>query len=188
MKITTAFWHFARGTALAGMNKPADADSEFRAFQSVVKTIPADAGIGNNSAHDVLKVAEPMLAGKLALARGDKQTALALLRKAVEAEDNVSYNEPADWDLPARELLGGAFLMNGDYSEAEKVFRAEIAKHQRNGRALFGLVESLKRQGKDSSALMVQREFEKAWETADTKLSVEHLSGMNPKAGPVSQR
>ncbi|MBA3255086.1 MAG: tetratricopeptide repeat protein [Pyrinomonadaceae bacterium] len=188
MKITTAFWHFARGTAFAGMNKPADADSELKAFQSVVKTIPADAGLGNSSAHDVLKVAEQMLAGKIAMARGDKQTALALLRKAVEAEDSVSYNEPADWDLPARELLGGALLMNADYAESEKVFRAEIAKHQRNGRALFGLVESLKRQGKDSSALMVQREFDKAWETADTKLSVEHLSGMNPKAGPVSLR
>ena len=103
------------------------------------------------------------------------------MRKAVEAEDAVSYNEPADWDLPTRELLGGALLMNGDYAEAEKVFRAEIAKHQRNGRALFGLVESLKRQRKDSSAQMVQREFEKAWETADTKLSVEQLSGMNAK-------
>jgi TolA-binding protein len=71
--------------------------------------------------------------------------------------------------------------MNGDYAAAEKVFRAELAKHPRNGRALFGLVESLKRQGKESSAQMVQREFEKAWETADTKLSVEHLSGLNSK-------
>jgi hypothetical protein len=79
--------------------------------------------------------------------------------------------EPADWDLPARETLAGALLMTGDHPEAERVFRAEIAKHQRNGRALFGLVESLKRQGKDSSALMVQREFETAWETADTKLT-----------------
>jgi len=186
MKITTAFWHFARGTALAGMDKAAEAEVEFKAFQSVVTTIPTDAGVGNSSAHDVLKVAEQMLAGKIAMAHGDKQTALTLLRKAVEAEDGISYNEPADWDIPARELLGGTLLMIGDYAEAEKVFRAEIAKHQRNGRALFGLVESLKRQGKDSSAMMVQREFEKAWETADTKLSVEQLSGMTPKASAVS--
>jgi tetratricopeptide (TPR) repeat protein len=181
MKITTAFWHFARGMALAGMNKPTEADLEFKAFQSVVKTISTDAAFGNNTAQDVLKVAEPMLAGKIAMARGDKQTAVELLRKAVGAEDSVGYNEPPDWDLPARESLGGALLVNGDYAEAEKVFRAEIAKHQRNGRALFGLVESLKRQGKDSSAQMVQRELEKAWETADTKLSVEHLTGMRAK-------
>jgi Flp pilus assembly protein TadD len=122
-----------------------------------------------------------MLTGKIAMARGDKQTGLTLLRKAAEAEDAISYNEPSDWDLPARELLGGALLMSGEYAEAEKVFRAEIAKHQRNGRALFGLVESLKRQGKDDSAHMVQREFEKAWETADTKLSVAALSGISAK-------
>jgi tetratricopeptide (TPR) repeat protein len=180
MKITTAYWYFARGMAFAGLNKPADADAELKALQVLVKTVSPDAGIGNSSAHSVLKVAEHLLAGKIALARGDK-TAYTFLRKAVEAEDAVSYNEPADWDIPTRELLGGALLMSGDYAEAEKVFRAEIAKHQRNGRALFGLVESLKRQGKESSALMVQREFEKAWETADTKLSVDQLSGMSAK-------
>jgi Flp pilus assembly protein TadD len=99
----------------------------------------------------------------------------------VDAEDAVGYNEPPDWDLPTRELLGGALLMAADYAEAEKVFRAEVAKHRRNGRALFGLVESLKRQGKRTSAETAQREFEKAWKIADTKLSLEHLSGMKPK-------
>jgi len=70
-------------------------------------------------------------------------------------------------------------LLNGDNAEAETVFRAEIAKHRRNGRALFGLVESLKRQNKTSAAQMVQREFEKAWEGADTKLRVEDLAGLH---------
>ena len=46
---------------------------------------------------------------------------------------------------------------------------------------LFGLHESLKRQGNARSAQMVQREFEKAWETADTKLTVEQLSGISVK-------
>ncbi len=78
-----------------------------------------------------------------------------------------------------RELLGGALIVNGNYVEAEKVFRAELTRHRRNGRALFGLWESLKRQGKDSSAQMVQREFEKAWETADTKLRIDDLGGLN---------
>ncbi|MBD0327494.1 MAG: alpha/beta fold hydrolase, partial [Pyrinomonadaceae bacterium] len=123
----------------------------------------------------VLQVAEQMLAGKIALVRGDKQSAIAHLRKAVEAEDALNYNEPADWDIPARESLGGALLAIGDNAEAEKVFRAELSKHPRNGRALFGLIESLKRQGKQTSAQMVQSEFDKAWEKADMKLSVEDL-------------
>jgi Flp pilus assembly protein TadD len=138
--------------------------------------MPADAPMGNNVAVNVLKVADLTLAGKIAFARGDKQVAFALLDKAVAAEDATSYNEPADWDLPVREFLGGALLASGDYATAEKVFRAEIEKRPRNGRALFGLAESLKRQGKNSSAQMVQREFERAWEAADTKLSVSVLN------------
>ena len=108
---------------------------------------------------------------------------LEILNRAVIAEDATHYNEPSDWDLPVRELLGGALLLNQDYANAEKVFRAEIEKHQRNGRALFGLSESLKSQGKNTSAQMVWTEFEKAWQTADTKLTVAELAGVAVKPG-----
>ena len=57
-----------------------------------------------------MKVAELALEGKIALARGDKQAGFDLLNKAVAAEDATSYAEPADWDMPVREVLGGALL------------------------------------------------------------------------------
>lgn len=175
--ITTAYWHFARGSACAARGQAADAENELKAFQAVAKTVPADTPLGNSAAIDVLRVAENVLAGKIALVRGDTKAAIELLQKAVDAEDKVSYNEPPDWDLPVRETLGGVLLQSGSYAEAEQVFRAEIAKHLRNGRALFGLVESLKKQGKTISAQMVQPELEKAWVDADTKLSIESLVG-----------
>jgi tetratricopeptide (TPR) repeat protein len=179
LKITTAYWHFGRGRAYAATNQIQKAEAELQVMRDVIKTIPADAGLGNSSASGVLGVGEALLAGVIAQARGDKQTASELLKKAVAAEDAVSYNEPADWDLPTREVLGGVLLVNGDYAGAEAVFRAEIAKHPRNGRALYGLYESLMRQQKTSSALMVKNEFDKAWGSADTKLSVEDLVGMS---------
>ncbi len=182
LKFTTALWHFARGMAHAGTGQAANAESSLKALRDVAATVAADAPLGNSTARGVLQVAEQMLAGKIALARGDKQAAIEHLRKAVAAEDALNYNEPADWDIPARESLGGALLANNADAEAEKVFRAELAKHPRNGRALFGLIESLKRQGKKTSAQMVQREFDKAWEKADTKLSVEDLSETKDKA------
>jgi len=182
LKITAAFWHYARGTAYVALNQVPNAEVEYRALQEVIKTVPADAPMGNNLAVDVLKVADQMLAGKIAFVRGGKTAAFELFVKAVEAEDRVAYNEPPDWDLPTREVYGAALLLSGEAAQAEQVFRAEIAKHQRNGRALFGLMESLKSQGKDSSARMVQVEFEKAWATADTKLTVEGLAGTTPRA------
>jgi tetratricopeptide (TPR) repeat protein len=175
LKITGALWHFARGMAYAGTSQVAKAEAEMKVFQDKARSVPADAGFGNSTARGVLQVAEHLLGGKIALARGDKKTAIELLRKGVEAEDALSYNEPADWDMPVRESLGGALILNGDYAEAETVFRAELLKHPRNGRALFGLVESLKLQKKSAAAQFVQREFDKAWEKADTRLRVEDL-------------
>ena len=97
------------------------------------------------------------------------------LRKRVELEDSLNYDEPEDWYIPVRESLGGLLIINGDYADAERVFRAELKKHPRNGRALFGLMESLKKQNKTAAAQFVQREFDAAWKNADIKLRIEDL-------------
>ena len=186
LKITTAYWHFGRGMAFAGMNQVVNAQTEYQSLQSVIKTVPSDAPLGNNAALDVLKVADNMLAGKIAFVRGDKKGAVELLNKAVVAEDAVAYNEPADWDLPVREFFGAILLLSGDAAAAEKVFRAEIAKHQRNGRALFGLAESLKAQNQLNSSRMVQVEFERAWAAADTKLTIAGLAGITKSESGAS--
>jgi Flp pilus assembly protein TadD len=61
-------------------------------------------------------------------------------------------------------------MKDGQYAEAEKVFREETERTPRNGRALFGLSEALAKQGKTTSADLVRKEFEKTWAGADTKL------------------
>jgi tetratricopeptide (TPR) repeat protein len=188
LKITTGFWHFARGSAYAATKDVAKADAELAALRAVDKTLTEER-LFNNAAPDVMKVAELGLEGKIALARGDKQTAYDLLNKAVAAEDATQYAEPSDWDLPVREVLGGALLANGDYKTAEKVFRDEIQRRPRNGRALFGLAESLRGQKKTAAANAVQVEFEKAWQFADTKLSVASLAGVaGNETGSLSDR
>jgi len=83
--------------------------------------------------------------------------------------------EPKDWYIPARETLGGVLLRSRLYADAEKVFRADLERNARSGRSLFGLVESLKGQGKTYDAQMVELEFQEAWKNADTKLRVEDL-------------
>ena len=176
LKIVTSFWHFARGSAYAASKQVANAEAELTAMRAIDQAMTDEVRLFNNPAAHVLKVGELELEGKIALARGDKQKAFDLLNKAVAAEDATSYAEPADWDLPVREVLGGALLANGDYAAAEKVFRAEIRRQPRNGRALFGLAESLRKQGKDGAAKAVQLEFEKAWQYADTKLTVGSLA------------
>lgn len=176
-KITTGFWHFSRGSAYAASKQVDKAQAELDALKALDKTLTDEVRLFTNTAAAVLKIAELELEGRIAMARGDKKAAIDLLEQAVAAEDATNYAEPADWDLPVREVLGGMLFSTGNYAAAEKVFRAEILRRPRNGRALFGLAESLRRQNKQGAAQSVQVEFENAWQYADTKLNAASLAG-----------
>ena len=179
MLTTIAHWHFARGMAFANTKKVADAEKELAALRATSTTIPATAMLFTTPANVALKVADEMLTGEIALAKGDRKGAITSLRAAALSEAKVNYAEPPDWDVPVREWLGRALMMDGQHAEAEKVYREEIARVPRNGRALFGLAEALRKQGKTSSAALVQQEFERAWADADTKLVAETIFGMS---------
>jgi hypothetical protein len=90
-------------------------------------------------------------------------------------QDALSYDEPPPWFYPVRESLGGALLRSGRAREAEVTFREGLRRAPRDGRMLFGLIQSLSAQGKTEAAGMVQQEFERAWKKADVRLRVEDL-------------
>jgi tetratricopeptide (TPR) repeat protein len=168
--VVSSLWHFARGIALARTGKPADAERELTAMRDSVNRLPVAMPIGNNAAVTVLKVPDEILTGEIALANGDKSAAALHLTNAVTAHDALIYDEPPDWDLPTREFLGRMLLLNGEYSKAETVYRAELLKHPHNGRALHGLSESLKKQNKSGEAAKIDAQLKIAWAHADTKL------------------
>jgi tetratricopeptide (TPR) repeat protein len=169
--ITTALWHFARGVALAAKNNLDEARAEQSAFVAAVKAVPKDAVAGKNAAHDLLGVAEKMLAGEILYREGKSVEALAALREAVRREDKLRYIEPPDWIEPVRHALGAALLDAGLHTEAETVFREDLARHPENGWSLYGLARSLRMQGKGEDAAAASARFEKAWQRADVKLS-----------------
>ena len=175
MLITAAHWHMARGIALAETGKPEEAEKELAALRETAKKIPAEAVLFTTPVSVALKVADDLLVGEIALSRGDRKAAIAAMRMAAVSESKVNYAEPPDWDLPTREWLGRALMKDGQFSEAERSFREEIGRNPRSGRALFGLAEALARQGKDSSAALVRREFEAAWVKSDYKLDAAAL-------------
>lgn len=172
MSAVSTVQHFARGMAYAATGKIEDAANELKAFIEARKAIPAEATFGLNSTSSILQIAENVLSAKIATAKHDNNAAIALLRKAVELEDSLAYDEPPAWFLPVRESLGGALMSKGDYAEAERTFRADLERNPRSGRSLFGLMGSLKAQKKKQEADTVQKEFESAWKNADVKLTV----------------
>jgi len=80
-----------------------------------------------------------------------------------------------DDDQAVRESLGAALLRAGEAGEAESVFRDGVKRSPRNGRMLFGLMQSLRAQQKNEDAEWVKREFDAAWAKADVKLTIDEL-------------
>ena len=178
MKVTTTYWHFARGMALAGSGKTSDAEAEYKTLEGVRDATAADAIFAmpfNNKTKDILTIATDLLGAKIALAKKDNANAIGMLRHAVEIQDKLNYGEPPDWFSPVRESLGAALLMNGDAAGGEKVFRADLDRNPRNPRSLFGLQQALKSQGRNYDAGFVQKEFDSAWKGGSTPLKVENL-------------
>ena len=103
---------------------------------------------------------------------GVHSNGFSLVRKIVETS-GLGFEAQAPFS-PFM-TLGGALLTLGRAAEAEPVFRQELARHRNSGRALFGLAESLDRQGKGDEAARAREDFKKAWARADVTLRVEDL-------------
>jgi tetratricopeptide (TPR) repeat protein len=173
--IANAVWHYARGVAFAAKGDTAKAQAERQEVAAAIETQPSDAMYGFNTARSVLGLALEALEARLAAAHADRRACIENWRKAVAAQDALAYDEPPDWYYPVRESLGAALAADGQYAEAEKVFRADLDRNPRNPRSLFGLLETLKAQNKTADAYWVRQQFEQAWRDADVPLRMEDL-------------
>jgi len=175
LPILKSVWHYGRVQALVAVRDGKRAEAEKKLFEAARERVPPDAFFGNNTPKDVLEVASIVLDARLSWLRGERKTAIEHWRRAVAAQDALVYDEPPAWYYPVRESLGSALLRDGQAAEAEKVFREDLDRNPRSGRALFGLSESLKAQKRTVDAGWVDRQFAAAWKDADTKLRIEDL-------------
>jgi tetratricopeptide (TPR) repeat protein len=170
--VSTAVWHLARTLALAAQGDRAGVARERDAFESARSSVPADSSWGQNKTADVLAMASEILAARAATTPPE---AVEHWQRAVSLQDGLTYDEPPAWYYPLRESLGAALLRAGQPADAEKVFRDGVKRSPRNGRMLFGLMQSLQAQGKTEAAGEVKGEFDANWAKADVKLRLEDL-------------
>jgi hypothetical protein len=174
---TRAIWHFGRGMAHTAKGDADAAQRELDAIDAILKDpVLAASPLWNvNSADQVVPVAHKMLAGRIALARGDRKAGIAALREAAAAEDVLKYNEPPDWALPVRPYLGAALLAEGDAAGAQQAFEEDLVDFPENGWSLRGLVLAQNAQNKSADATATEARFAKAWANADVALTTPHL-------------
>jgi tetratricopeptide (TPR) repeat protein len=156
----TALRHYARALAYRARHDQAAAAREQAAFEAARAKIPADRPWGQSQAGAILTIASEVLSARMA---SDSEQEIQHLRKAVAEQDKLVYDEPPDWYYQTRESLGAALVRANRAAESEQVFRDALRRSPRNGRVLFGLMESLKAQNKTDGLPELRREFEKIW-------------------------
>jgi tetratricopeptide (TPR) repeat protein len=167
----SAAYRFARICAYAATGKVDQAIAEKAQLDAIAAATPADAPAGLNTVKDLIAVASAVATARIASAQGKDDAAVAALRNAVTKEDMLAYDEPADWFVPVRHLLGTQLLKQGKGADAEQVFRDDLQRHPNNGFALFGLTQALNAQHKATDADAADQQFKIAWKDADTVLT-----------------
>ncbi len=168
--ISRALQHYARAVAHAAKDDVPSARREQAAFLEARGRVPEEAFFGNNSASDVLDVAERLMEGEILYRAGETDAGLAALAEAVEREDQLRYDEPPDWIQPVRHAYGAALLQAGRFAEAEAVFREDLAKLPDNGWGLYGLHRALQLQRKTAEAEAAEQRFDEVWKRADIQI------------------
>ncbi len=173
---STAIWHYARGTAFAAKG---ELEAALEARQSLV---PLRDSVqisfldsSDYPASALLSIADNLLLGDIAMAKGKAADAVGLYYKAVAAQDTLPYTEPPFWYYPTRQSLGKALLAAGKNSEAETVYRTDLEHYPLNGWSMYGLMQALNAQGKKDEAAKVNETFAKVWAMADVTLSSSRL-------------
>ncbi len=178
--VTTAMMHYAKGVAFSATGRLDQAIEHRRLFAAAVGWVPESRTVFNNTCLDILRVAEAMLDGELEYRRGDHEAAFASLRRSIELDDGLPYDEPWGWMQPARHAYGALLLEQDRVAEAEAVYRADLGldetlaracQHPGNVWSLHGYHECLTRLGKTDQAGIIRQQLKIAEAYTDVQIS-----------------
>jgi tetratricopeptide (TPR) repeat protein len=168
---TTAMMLYAQAVAHSALGHIAEAEAARAAFMEAKPRVPESRRVHNNTVRDLLEIAEAMLEGELEYRRGNHEVAFAHLRRSVELDDALPYDEPWGWMQPTRHALGALLLEQGRVAEAEAIYRSDLGldgklsracQHPDNLWSLHGLHECLTRRGETVEATLIKQRLDLA--------------------------
>jgi tetratricopeptide (TPR) repeat protein len=168
---TTAMIHYAKAVAHAALGNIQAAEQEAEAFEAARSNVPPSRYVFNNTCIDILAVAAEMMRGEIQYRKGNFEEAFAHLRRSVELDDTLPYDEPWGWMQPTRHALGGLLLEQGRVDEACAVYRADLGldatlarpcQHPDNVWSLHGYHECLKRLNRHEEARIIGQRLDLA--------------------------
>ena len=155
------FWNYARGIAFVRKNNLKEAQEELVFIENRDKSLAQEM---------LAKVAYEVLAGEIEALKGNFKLSSNHFENAMKYEDELPYNEPAEWYIPTRQSYGAILLKAKAYKKAEKIFRSDLEYYPNNGWALMGLYQSLKGMNKMEEAKKVKEKFDVVWSKSDIQI------------------
>jgi tetratricopeptide (TPR) repeat protein len=180
-------WHYARGlsfTAKGDLDAAGDELSELKKISAIDWLADYRVTFSRNGAKAILDISISVLSGEIQAKQGKYDAAIAELHRGVLLEDNLIYNEPPDWHIPVRQVLGAVLIEAGRPEEAEAIYWQDLRQNRENGWSLFGLMQSLRSQGKKAEAEAIETRFDNAWSKADIVIPASRI--MDNSAKPSS--
>jgi tetratricopeptide (TPR) repeat protein len=163
--VTTAMMCYSKAVALAATGRVPEAEQHAARFEEAVDRVPDSRYVFNNSCLDILAVAREMMIGEIDYRKGEFDSAFAHLRRSVDLDDSLPYDEPWGWMQPTRHALGALLLEQDRVEEAAAVYRADLGldatlsracQHPDNVWSLHGYHECLLRLGRTEEALIIE--------------------------------
>ena len=176
---TTAMTHYARGIALAVTGEIEKAVQQRTELHTAIGRVPESRMLFNNKCTDICNIAAAMLDGEIEYRRSNFDQAFEHLRKAIEYDDNLPYDEPWGWMQPTRHAYGALLLEQGRIEEATAVYKADLGfdetlpralQHPKNVWSLHGYHECLTKLGKENEANKIKRKLDEALKHADVPI------------------
>lgn len=159
---------FARGIAHVRKSNLDGARQCLKAINSQVSdSLLAVRFLPFNSPLQSCRIAAAMLEGEVLFAEKKYDAAIVAFRRAISEEDQLIYREPDDWVVPARQVLGKYLLELNRLTQAEAVYREDLADNPGNGWSLTGLAQCLEMQGKKQAAAAFRKQSAQAFASAD---------------------
>jgi len=159
-----AMWHYARGVASAAKGDAAAAEAEANAIAALERSADFSAldAVGI-PAHDVLRLARAVVAGRIAQAQGNSKLAITSFEEAAALQDTLPYTEPPYWYYPVRQTLAAALLQAGRLDDAENEFRRALARAPNNAWSYYGLAQLYKARGDAEAAREAEATLANTW-------------------------
>ncbi len=178
--VTTAMAHYAKGVAYSATGRVREAEVERELFLAALQRVPASRMLFNNTCQDILAVASAMLDGELEYRKGNHDLAFTHLRRSIELDDSLPYDEPWGWMQPTRHAYGALLLEQGHVEEAAAVYRADLGiddtlpralQHPNNVWSLHGYHECLVALGRADEARIIGKQLTLAAAFADVPVT-----------------